>query len=192
MKIDSLSVVGKTIKRIRKERKMSLKEVAEKSDVTAGLLSKIENFRTIPSLPVLHNLAQALEVNLVDLVREVNVAEGKNYLLIRKGEGEMEEREDSEGVNYEVLITNSLSSSYMRCVLVTVTQGVFREKVITDCWEIDYILSGEIEYELGEEKITLYKGDTIYYDGNFPHSMRNNTQENVQMLTLYFMRPPAN
>lgn len=190
MKIDSLSVVGKTIKRIRKDKKMSLKDVAEKSNVTAGLLSKIENFRTIPSLPVLHNLAQALEVNLMDLVREVNVSEGRSYLLIRSGEGEMEEREDSEGVEYELLLTDNISSAYLRIVIVTVNPNVYREHVVTDCLEIDYILSGEIEYELGDEKITLHKGDAIYYDGNFPHSMRTLGKEAAKMITMYFMKPP--
>ena len=47
---DRLSRIGKKIKEIRKNRQMSLQEVASKSSVTAGLLSKIENFRTIPSL----------------------------------------------------------------------------------------------------------------------------------------------
>lgn len=190
MKIDSLSVVGKTIKRIRKDKKMNLKEVAEKSNVTAGLLSKIENFRTIPSLPVLHNLAQALEVSLMDLVREVNVSEGSPYLLIRKGEGEIEEREDSEGVGYELLLTDNITNAYLRMVIVTVNPTTYREHVVTDCLEIDYILSGEIEYELGDEKILLAEGDAIYYDGNFPHSMRNTGENPVKMITFYLMKPP--
>ncbi|MDX2173687.1 MAG: XRE family transcriptional regulator [Bacteroidota bacterium] len=189
MKRDSLSAVGKTIKRIRKENKMSLKDVAEKSNVTAGLLSKIENFRAIPSLPVLQSISLALDVNLVDLVREVNTNEGTPYILIRKGEGEMEEREDSIGVSYELLITDSISNSYLRTVVVTVNPGVYREQVVTDCWEIDYILSGEITYKISEETVVLKEGDIIYYDGNFPHSMENNSTESAKMITFYFMKP---
>ncbi len=189
MKRDSLSAVGKTIKRIRKENKMSLKDVAEKSDVTAGLLSKIENFRAIPSLPVLQSISLALDVNLVDLVREVNTNEGKPYILIRKGEGDMEEREDSIGVSYELLITDAISNSYLRTVIVTVNPGVFREQVVTDCWEIDYILTGEITYKISEELVTLKEGDIIYYDGNFPHSMENKSDQAAKMITFYFMKP---
>jgi transcriptional regulator with XRE-family HTH domain len=189
MRRDSLSAVGKTIKRIRKEKKMSLKDVAEKSDVTAGLLSKIENFRAIPSLPVLQSIAIALDSNLVDLVREVQTAEGKPYILIRKGEGDMEEREDSQGVSYEVLVTDSLSSSYLRTVIVSVNPGVYREQVVTDCWEIDYMLSGEITYQIADETLVLKEGDMIYYDGNFPHSMENKSEQVGKMITFYFMRP---
>jgi transcriptional regulator with XRE-family HTH domain len=189
MKRDSLSAVGKTIKRIRKENKMSLKEVAEKSNVTAGLLSKIENFRAIPSLPVLQSISLALDVNLVDLVREVNTSEGSPYLLIKKGEGDIEERDDSIGVSYELLITDSISNSYLRTVVVTVNPGVYREQVVTDCWEIDYILSGEITYKISDETVTLSEGDIIYYDGNFPHSMENKSTEAAKMITIYFMKP---
>jgi len=189
MKRDSLSAVGKTIKRIRKENKMSLKEVAEKSNVTAGLLSKIENFRAIPSLPVLQSISLALDVNLVDLVREVNTSEGSPYLLIKKGEGDIEERDDSIGVSYELLITDSISNSYLRTVVVTVNPGVYREQVVTDCWEIDYILSGEITYKISDETVTLSEGDIIYYDGNFPHSMENKSTEAAKMITFYFMKP---
>jgi transcriptional regulator with XRE-family HTH domain len=191
MKRDSLSAVGKTIKRIRKEHKMSLKDVAEKSNVTAGLLSKIENFRAIPSLPVLQSISAALDVNLVDLVREVNTNDGKPYILIRKGEGDMEEREDSQGVSYELLITDSISNSYLRTVVVSVNPGVFREQVVTDCWEIDYILSGEIIYQISDETVVLKEGDIIYYDGNFPHSMENKSSEIAKMITFYFMKPNA-
>jgi len=188
MKRDSLSAVGKTIKRIRKENKMSLKEVAEKSNVTAGLLSKIENFRAIPSLPVLQSISLALDVNLVDLVREVNTSEGSPYLLIKKGEGEIEERDDSIGVSYELLITNSISNSYLRTVLVSVNPGVYREQVVTDCWEIDYILSGEITYKISDETVILKEGDIISYDGNFPHSMENKSTHSAKMIALYFMK----
>ncbi len=187
MKNDTLSSVGKTIKRLRKERNKSLKEIAEKSNVTAGLLSKIENFRTMPSLPVLQNISIALEVNLFELVREVKSENEIAYILIRKNEGENEERDDSNGVNYEVLFSDSIPNSYLRTVLVTVHPGIYREKIVTDCWESDYIISGEVEYELADEKIILKEGDFIYYNGNFPHSMKNNLDVETKILVNYYM-----
>ena len=46
---EQLIVLGTRIKKIRKERKMTLQALADRTGLTAGLLSKIENFRTIPS-----------------------------------------------------------------------------------------------------------------------------------------------
>ncbi len=138
---------------------------------------------------MLQSISAALDVNLVDLVREVNTNDGKPYILIRKGEGDMEEREDSQGVSYELLITDSISNSYLRTVVVSVNPGVFREQVVTDCWEIDYILSGEIIYQISDETVVLKEGDIIYYDGNFPHSMENKSSEIAKMITFYFMKP---
>ena len=64
---EQLIVLGTRIKKIRKERKMTLQALADRTGLTAGLLSKIENFRTIPSLPVLVGIAAALQIDLAAL-----------------------------------------------------------------------------------------------------------------------------
>ena len=48
--------IGKQLKRFRQKQGLSLKQVAEMSDVSTGLISKIENFRTTPSLQVLFKI----------------------------------------------------------------------------------------------------------------------------------------
>ena len=64
---DILVNLGKQLKRIRQNKGLSLKQVAEMSDVSIGLISKIENFRTTPSLPVLLKIMQSLEIDLSEL-----------------------------------------------------------------------------------------------------------------------------
>jgi len=51
-----ISFVGKRIKELRLSKDLKLVEVAIKSSVSKGLLSRIENGRTIPSLPVLFSI----------------------------------------------------------------------------------------------------------------------------------------
>ena len=57
---EQLTALGCRIRDLRKQRNMTLQELGEKTHLTAGLLSKIENFRTVPSLPVLAEIARAL------------------------------------------------------------------------------------------------------------------------------------
>ena len=56
-----ISFVGKRIKELRLGRDLKLVEVAIKSSISKGLLSRVENVRTTPSLPVLFNIINALD-----------------------------------------------------------------------------------------------------------------------------------
>jgi transcriptional regulator with XRE-family HTH domain len=59
-----------TIRKLRKERKLTLETLAEKADVSKPYLSMIEKGRRkSPSLPVLRRIARALQVSVSDLLR---------------------------------------------------------------------------------------------------------------------------
>ena len=71
----NLIQLGRTIRAKRTDAKMTLQQVAEKAGISTGLVSKIENFRTVPSLPILLKLAAALDVTMADLVKDVSTDE---------------------------------------------------------------------------------------------------------------------
>ncbi len=54
---------SRNIKAIRKERKLSQQEVAEKADMLASTFSRIENLKVSPSLDTIIRIAEALEVS---------------------------------------------------------------------------------------------------------------------------------
>lgn len=186
MKPEKLSKIGKTIKEVRKAQKLSLREVAKKSGVTAGLLSKIENFRTIPSLPVLNSVAEALEVSLVELVKPLSENESFDYVLIRKDEGVEEEREDSKGLNYFSLFTQNLGNVNFKVNIVEVESKANRAPVSTNAMELVHVLEGSFQYGFETETVSLEQGDTFYFDGNAPHSVENLLKKPARMLKVYF------
>jgi len=63
MREDILLHLGPLLKTIRKEKKLTLSQLAESIEVSKGLLSKIENGHTVPSLPVLLQLIKYLEIS---------------------------------------------------------------------------------------------------------------------------------
>jgi transcriptional regulator with XRE-family HTH domain len=188
MKHDSLSIIGKTIKQFRKEKKLNLKDLAEKSNVTAGLLSKIENYRAVPSLPVLHSIAKALEVNMADLVKQVNIFEEDPFVLIRKNMGEIEEREDSKGIIYESLISQDISGINFRAVICRTPPKAYREPISNSGMQMIHVIDGKMEYMIGESKVLLESGDTIYFDGNIPHSYENLLDREAIEIAIYLLR----
>jgi len=66
-----VSRLAQKIKAIRLEKKMTIQQLATKSNVSKGLLSKVENSRTIPSLPVFLTIVVSLEVSLKEFFQDI-------------------------------------------------------------------------------------------------------------------------
>ncbi len=183
---DILVNLGKQLKRIRLNKSLSLKQVAEMSDVSIGLISKIENFRTTPSLPVLLKIMQSLQINLSELNLSSNKKEP--YILIKSGEGVVEERADSRGLEYTFLFSDSLSESNLRTYIVKVKKDVYREPISTDAIEILYMIQGKLDYILNGELIELEEGDLLFFDGSIPHALQNKHTDTAAMLKMYMIQ----
>lgn len=56
------SPIGKKLRTARLRRRLSLRELAERAEVSASLLSKVENGKANPSVRSLHSIAEALVV----------------------------------------------------------------------------------------------------------------------------------
>lgn len=56
--------VSTTLKKLRKENKLTLKELSLKSGVSVSFISDIENMRRNPSIETLESLAKALNVSI--------------------------------------------------------------------------------------------------------------------------------
>jgi len=186
IKEDILSNIGKKIKEERKSKGLNLQEVASRSSITAGLLSKIENFRAVPSLPVLLNISKALEVNMADLVENVVSNKEVSFLLVRKEDRQIEEREDSKGLVYESLIHQDTSDTNFRANIVRVKSGSFRKPLATDAMELIFVIAGSVTYGFDNQEVALKEGDTLYFDGSFPHSVKNNLDSTAVLFKVYF------
>ncbi|QTE23692.1 helix-turn-helix domain-containing protein [Polaribacter cellanae] len=183
---DVLINLGKELKRIRLSKGLNLKEVAKMSDVSIGLISKIENFRTTPSLPVLLKIMQSLDINLSEL--NLSTSKVDKYILIKKGEGEIEERDDSKGLEYTFLFSHAIPTSNLRTYIIKIKEGIYRKPVAGDTYEIAYVLQGKLDYILDKEIITLNEGDILFYDGIFPLGWNTKYATNATLLKMYLIK----
>ena len=184
-----LSKIGEKIKAERKRRGMNLSELASLSNVTAGLVSKIENFRTIPSIPVLLNIARGLNVSLSDLVEDVEETKEVSYLKISKEDRQVEDRKDSSLLIYESLIHQELPGVSFRTNIVRVPPKAYREPIATDAMELIYVISGSVKYAFDDHHIYLKKDECLYFDGTHPHSVSNKNKSEAVLFKIYFFHP---
>jgi len=188
MKQDKLSLIGLRILELRKAKKMSLRELAKRSQLSAGLLSKIENFRTVPSLSVLIEIANALEVDVSVLVKNINGETAAPYLLVRANEGSAEPREDSKGLLYKYLLSQNLAGYNLRVNEVLISPLTYRKPISTDALELIHVLKGTVQYGFKEGEVQVSAGDTLYFDGLLPHSVRNDTEQTARLFKIYLLR----
>ncbi len=185
---DQLSELGSRLRQLRKERKLTLQELAAATNLSTGLISKIENFRTLPSLPVLITLAGALRTELSELFAGMNFHLNDRYLVVRRADQKTVEREERPGMQYRVILERPLSAASLQLMFVTVDPGPERDAVVSEGDEILYILSGRIEFKLDGEPVLLEAGDTLFFDGRIPHAPVNPYNEPVQLLACYFLQ----
>ncbi len=184
---DYLIGIGKRIKDIRKTNKMTISTVAAAAEVSNGLISRIENGRTIPSLPVLLNIINALETKVSDFFDGMTIANELKYIVSRAEDNAIiEKEEEAQGFTYKYLFGKQLSSIGFEAVLLEVQPNSYRDKVETDAYEFKYMLSGECVYSIGEDEVLLKEGDSIFFDGRIPHVPINRANGSAKMLVLYF------
>ena len=184
---DYLIGIGKRIKEIRKSGGKTINDIAGRASVTGGLISRIENGRTIPSLPVLLKIINSLEVEVTDFFNGMPQVNGTNFIVSRKVDNSVIEKEDEAvGFSYTYIFGKQLSSLGFETVLLEVAPNSKRDKVTTDAFEFKYILSGECYYDIGGEEVLLKEGDSIFFDGRIPHVPINRGSISSKMLVLYF------
>lgn len=184
--------IGKKIRKIRQEKLIKLHELAEEAQISKGLLSKIENSRTIPSLPVLISIIKALKEEMSSFFEGIDMSGNNGIIHKKKTDYYSFEKEESLGFIYHFIMEKTLSDFTIEAVILDLLPNSQREQVTTDGYEFKYILNGEVEYHLGEEIIILEEGDSILFNGNIPHVPVNKSEQTVSMLVIYLLLPKQN
>jgi transcriptional regulator with XRE-family HTH domain len=181
--------IGKKIRKIRQEKLIKLHELAEEAQISKGLLSKIENSRTIPSLPVLISIIKSLKEEMSSFFEGIDINGNNSVIYKKKSEYYTFEKEEALGFIYHFILEKTLSDFTIEAVILELLPHSQREQVTTDGYEFKYILKGEVEYHLSEEIIKLEEGDSILFNGNIPHVPVNNSEQAVSMLVIYLLLP---
>lgn len=84
----SINSIGDRIKALRKEQKLTLKDLSEKANISVSFLSDIENSRSKPSLERLNDIAIALDTTTSYLMGEN--ASTETVYLTKKDEKDIE------------------------------------------------------------------------------------------------------
>jgi transcriptional regulator with XRE-family HTH domain len=158
--------------RLREERRrlgLTLQDVADRAGLSLGMISKIENAQTSPSLRTLARLSGALEIPVTTFFRGFEEERDASY--VRAGDGiELVRQGTRHGHRYELLAAAKGAQRRVQPFLVTLTEQ--RESFPLfqhDGVEFLYALEGSVVYRYGRHTYDMDPGDSLMFDGQIPH-----------------------
>jgi transcriptional regulator with XRE-family HTH domain len=188
MQEDIIIQISQKIKEQRKAKGITVQELATRADVSKGLISQIENNRTVPSLLVLVNIIRALNLDLNAFFNDIDQHKSSSRIVvIRQDHYQPAEKESAKGYQYRRVISRTVKGGPTDIMLLDLKKGARRSQLVkTDAWEYKYVIKGTVEYQVHNEVHILEAGDSIFFDGRLGHKPSNIGDDDAQMLLIYF------
>ena len=174
--------IGGEVREFRKKLDMTVAELAKASGLSAGMLSKIENGMTSPSLATLRALSRALHVPVTAFFRKFEEELDATY--VRAGQGlAIERRGTLAGHQYQLLGHSVGKSVAVEPYLISLTEESDVFPLFQHAGqEFIYMLEGELNYRHGDKTYGLLPGDSLFFDANAPHG-----PEELRKLPIRFL-----
>jgi transcriptional regulator with XRE-family HTH domain len=184
--------VGNTIRDLRLKHHLTIADIAQRTEMSHGMLSKIENGQTSASLDTLSRVARALGVSMSSLFRQYDVPEGSAQ-LVKSGEGmEVVRRGTKRGHTYQLLAYDQGPTRLFEPFLITMDD----EAEVFPTFEhhgteFIHMLEGKLEYRHGAQTYLLEAGDSFTFRGDIPHGPERLLELPIRFLTAIVYPTPA-
>ena len=163
--------IGREVRAFRRKQEITVADLSATTGLSIGMLSKIENGNTSPSLTTLQTLADALSVPLTAFFR--GFEEVRSAVHTKVGEG-IELERDGTRANHQYNLLGHIGANASGVIvepyLITLSDQAdvfptFQHAGI----ETIYMLEGEVDYRHGDQVYPLKPGDTLFFDADAPH-----------------------
>jgi XRE family transcriptional regulator, regulator of sulfur utilization len=181
----SPAVIGARVKALREAAGLSLRDLAERSGVSAPMLSQVERGETSPTLTVAVRIASGLDLRLSQLLR---LDEGGAVTVVRAGERQRGGNR-RRGHSFEVLTSAQPGQRAELSRHTLAPSGATgasddppmhepgsRETALVELGSLVLVCDGQ-RYELAE-------GDCVTFDADLPHHFENPTASEAAFLAV--------
>ncbi len=176
--------IGREVKALRTKLGLTVVDLAAATGLSHGMLSKIENGATSPSLTTLQSLSRALGVPVTSLFRRFE--QGRTATFVKAGEGLPIERRGTRNKHqYQLLghTTDESSRVVVEPYVITLTTEsdvfpLFQHSGL----EFLFMLEGEVVYRHGDASYPMTPGDSLFFDADAPHG-----PEEMRKLPIRFL-----
>lgn len=147
---------------VRKERGLTLEQLAERTGLTKSYLSKIERGHSTPSIAVALKVARALDVDVGRLFSE----EAANERIT------VDRAEHRSGDRYRPLASTQLGKAMSPFVVRPTEAATDDPPAQHGGQEFVFVHAGTVELAYGDQTVTLRAGDSAYFDATVGHKLK--------------------
>lgn len=178
--------LGKKIKQLRDSKGLTLRQLSEISGCSLGFLSQLERDLISPTVASLKKISTALGVNVIHFF---DSSIDDERIVVRKNERNRMVNPKSK-VTYE-LLRPQFSETELEALFMYLEPGAFsgKEPHTHIGEEFVIVLKGELEITVNNEVYLLKEGDSAIYKSNHPHSWKNPSSEQTEV--LWVNNPPT-
>jgi transcriptional regulator with XRE-family HTH domain len=176
--------IARSIRELRKTRRLTLQHVAAKANISKSFLSKVERCNVSISIAALSRLSNALNVSIGDFF---DGAEPESEVVfVPKGEGKAITRTHSNlPYQYEVFIPRR-GLRVMQPTIISINGRKTSFELRQHPGEqFIYVLEGNMTYVCGSKAFEMHPGDCLYLNAGAPHGPKLNRSQTVRYLAIH-------
>lgn len=177
------SALPDKLRSLRKAARLTLKQLSERSGISASTLSKIENGQLSPTYEKIAALARALQVDAGNLFgSEVRPAPLGRRSISRKGQGVPHQTAQ---YAYEALATDLANKQFVPLVATIKAHeiGAFPELLRHEGEEFLYVLEGRVVVHTDlYAPFELAEGDSCFFDSTMGHACVSASRKDARVL----------
>ncbi|MBN1304209.1 MAG: cupin domain-containing protein [Anaerolineales bacterium] len=172
--------VGQCLRMLRINKGLSIRVLAELSDLNVNTLSLIENGRTSPSVSTLQQLARGLEVPIKAFFEK---GQPEKHIVFQKSD------KRPRAVFSHGMLDNmgeGLGSIEFEPFIVTLQpiSNSGENSIVHAGLEFVYCLDGQVNYSIDNEIYLLEVGDSILFEAHLPHGWMNPGRQPARVLLV--------
>lgn len=165
--------VGARIRTVRDAMGLSLRDLSERSDVSAAMISQVEREQTSPTIAVAERMAQGLGINLSQLLR---LGEAEPLAVIR--EQERQKGRVKAGHSFEVITPQTAGQRFLVSIhklKVGASTGGLKDPPMHGPGSRETLLveRGSVALAINGKEHKLQKGDAVTFEADLPHTIKN-------------------
>ena len=163
------AVLARRVRELRVAAHLSVTELARRANISAGMVSQIENAKATPSIATLVGIAGALDARIADFFED-RVEPGR---VVRRGERRVIEY-PAIGVRDEMVSADPTGRLQVLIAHIDAGRNSGREGFVHGSEaECVLVLEGQITIVLADQEVDLEEGDCLTFSGDVPHGFSN-------------------
>lgn len=171
---------GALVRQLREARNWSLDDLASKTGQTPDFVNQVEADQMSPPVGFIMRMAQAMEVDPGTFLNQ----EEKAVIRDQRAQAYIQR---TQNYSYATL-TPDAENSHLRAFMVSIEPHLAHKPVAYkhEGEEFIFVMKGELEFTLGTKIQVLKTGESIHFNSDVPHKLKNLSSEVTRCLVVLY------